>query len=73
MAVIRASFGCMTMLSFRVDDEDADEVRRWAQALGVSRATVICLHVAQCHAGMRCPHHNCREMHQSWMLRIHSK
>ena len=24
-------------------------------------------------AGIWCPHHNCREMHQGWMLRIHSK
>mmetsp|Transcript_6434 Transcript_6434/g.15752 ORF Transcript_6434/g.15752 Transcript_6434/m.15752 type:complete len:205 (+) Transcript_6434:177-791(+) len=23
------------------------------------------------HAGMRCPHHSCRETHQSWMLSSH--
>src|SRR5690554_5003843 len=25
------------------------------------------------HAGIRCPHHNCREMHQSWISRIQAK
>src|SRR5580692_619556 len=44
-----------------------------AQAVGSTRATVILWQVAQCHAGIRCPHQSCREMHQSWMLRIHSK
>ena len=27
----------------------------------------------QCHAGMRWPHQSWREMHQSWMLVIHSR
>src|ERR1700741_2651159 len=40
---------------------------------GVSRATMIALQSPQYHAGMRCPHQSCREMHQSRMLRIHSK
>ena len=44
----------------------------FAHLSGVSRATMISPHL-QCHAGMRCPHHSWREMHQSWMLRIHSK
>src|SRR5215469_10235320 len=37
---------------------------------GSLRATVILWHTGQCHAGMRCPHHSCREMHQSWMFSI---
>lgn len=41
IAVIRANFGCMTMLSFRVADDEADEVRRWAQALGVDRSEIL--------------------------------
>ena len=45
----------------------------FAHFAGLSRATVTPLHAAQCHAGMRCPHHNCREMHQSRMLRIQLK
>src|SRR5258707_13985701 len=40
---------------------------------GVWRATIISLQSPQYQAGMRCPHHSCREMHQSRMLRIHSK
>src|SRR6516225_7212144 len=44
-----------------------------AHTSGVSRATVTSLQSPQCHAGIRCPHHNCREMHQSRMLYIHSK
>src|SRR5258706_13360517 len=40
---------------------------------GTWRATIISLQSPQYHAGMRCPHHSCREMHQSRMLRIHSK
>ena len=40
---------------------------------GVSRATVISLQALQCHAGMRWPHQSWREMHQSWMLVIHSR
>src|SRR6202051_698355 len=40
---------------------------------GVSRATIISLQSPQCQAGIRCTHHSCREMHQSRMLRIHSK
>lgn len=31
----------MTMLSFRVDDRDADEARRWADALGVDRSELL--------------------------------
>ena len=31
----------MTMLSFRVDDRDADEVRRWAEALGIDRSELL--------------------------------
>lgn len=31
----------MTMLSFRVDDRDADAVRRWAEALGVDRSELL--------------------------------
>ncbi len=37
---------------------------------GSCRATVILWHALQCHAGMRWPHHSCREMHQSWMFSI---
>lgn len=31
----------MTMLSFRVDDRDADEVKRWAEALGLDRSELL--------------------------------
>ncbi len=31
----------MTMLSFRVDDKDADEVQRWADVLGVDRSELL--------------------------------
>lgn len=31
----------MTMLSFRVDDSDADEAQRWAEALGVDRSELL--------------------------------
>jgi Arc/MetJ-type ribon-helix-helix transcriptional regulator len=31
----------MTMLSFRVPAEDAEEVRRWAAALGVDRSELL--------------------------------
>ena len=31
----------MTMLSFRVDDDDADQVRRWADALGIDRSELL--------------------------------
>ena len=31
----------MTMLSFRVDDRDADAVQRWAEALGVDRSELL--------------------------------
>lgn len=31
----------MTMLSFRVPDGDADEVRRWALRLGVDRSELL--------------------------------
>src|SRR5215469_5472069 len=42
-------------------------------AFGASRATTISLQSPQYHAGIRCPHQSWREMHQSRMLRIHSK
>lgn len=31
----------MTMLSFRVADDDAAEVQRWAEALGVDRSEIL--------------------------------
>jgi Arc/MetJ-type ribon-helix-helix transcriptional regulator len=31
----------MTMLSFRVDEEQADEARRWAEALGIDRSELL--------------------------------
>ena len=31
----------MTMLSFRVDDEDAAQARRWAERLGVDRSELL--------------------------------
>lgn len=31
----------MTMLSFRVDDRDAEEAQRWAEALGVDRSELL--------------------------------
>jgi predicted transcriptional regulator len=31
----------MTMLSFRVPDDDAAEIQRWAQALGVDRSEIL--------------------------------
>lgn len=31
----------MTMLSFRVDEREADEARRWATALGVDRSELL--------------------------------
>ena len=31
----------MTMLSFRVPDDDAAEVQRWAEALGVARSELL--------------------------------
>ncbi len=31
----------MTMLSFRVDDRDAEAVRRWAEELGVDRSELL--------------------------------
>lgn len=32
---------CMTMLSFRVDDEDAETIQHWADALGVDRSALL--------------------------------
>lgn len=32
---------CMTMLSFRVDDRQADEAQRWAEALGLDRSELL--------------------------------
>src|ERR1700726_1995792 len=40
---------------------------------GVSRATMISSQSPQYQAGIRCPHQSWREMHQSRILRIHSK
>ena len=31
----------MTMLSFRVEDRDADEAQRWAEALGVDHSELL--------------------------------
>ncbi len=31
----------MTMLSFRVDDREANEVQQWAQALGIDRSELL--------------------------------
>jgi hypothetical protein len=31
----------MTMLSFRVDDEEAGEARRWAERLGIDRSELL--------------------------------
>lgn len=31
----------MTMLSFRVDDDDAVEVQRWAERLGLDRSELL--------------------------------
>jgi hypothetical protein len=39
---------------------------------GASSATTVVPQASQYQAGMRCPHQSWREMHQSWMLRIHS-
>src|SRR5580658_4510210 len=46
---------------------------QWEHFWGASRATVISRQFAQCQAGMRCPHHSCREMHQSRMFSIQLK
>lgn len=32
---------CMTMLSFRVDDEEAEAIQRWAAELGVDRSALL--------------------------------
>ena len=32
---------CMTMLSFRVDDQDATTIQRWADELGVDRSALL--------------------------------
>jgi Arc/MetJ-type ribon-helix-helix transcriptional regulator len=31
----------MTMLSFRVEDRDAEEAQRWAEALGIDRSELL--------------------------------
>ena len=31
----------MTMLSFRVDDRDAEDAQRWAEALGIDRSELL--------------------------------
>ena len=33
--------GCMTMLSFRVGDEEAAEAQQWAERLGVDRSQLL--------------------------------
>ncbi len=36
------SYGtCMTMLSFRVEDEDAAAIQRWADELGLDRSALL--------------------------------
>jgi len=40
------------------------------QDAGVSTAQISRPQPSQVQNGMRCPHHSCREMHQSRMLRI---
>ncbi len=40
----------------------------FSQRSGSVLATVVWRQSAQCQAGMRCPHHNCRLMHQSRMF-----
>lgn len=32
---------CMTMVSFRVDDEEATAIRRWADELGIDRSALL--------------------------------
>ncbi len=39
--VIRGMVGRMTMLSFRVHDDEAAEIQRWAAALGVDRSEIL--------------------------------
>ncbi len=39
--VIRDILNRMTMLSFRVSDDDAAAVQRWAEALGVDRSEIL--------------------------------
>jgi predicted transcriptional regulator len=41
ISVIRASIACMTMLSFRLPDDEAAEVQQWAEALGVDRSEIL--------------------------------
>jgi len=41
LIVIRGRMSRMTMLSFRVPDEDAAEVQRWADALGIDRSEFL--------------------------------
>ena len=40
-AVIRDSIVCMTMLSFRVSEDDAVQAQRWADALGIDRSELL--------------------------------
>ena len=54
-----------------VVERHADPQR--AQLSGASRATMISSQPRQRQAGMRWPHHNCRDTHQSRMLYIQSK
>lgn len=32
---------CMTMFSFRVDEDEAEEARQWAERLGVDRSELL--------------------------------
>jgi len=41
LIVIHAIIGCMTMLSFRVSDDEAAEVQRWAESLGIDRSEIL--------------------------------
>ncbi len=45
----------------------------FAHFTGASRATIISLQSPQYHAGIRCPHHNCRESVQSRIFLIQLK
>lgn len=38
----------MTMLSFRVDERDADQAQRWAERLGVDRSELL-REALRCH------------------------
>jgi predicted transcriptional regulator len=46
----------MTMLSFRVRDEQAAEVQRWADALGVDRSEILRDALHRHLAALNCEH-----------------